>query len=609
MNRTVSADTRVRARRRVVLPIGDRLVAQLCKLERPAARAVVCTLAVLLCAPTVIGGFALDDYILLAQVTQHPSMPWAGSAPFDLFRWIDPEHVGRLIDGQGMPWWTFDQARCAFFRPISSLTHALDYHLFSHAALWMHVHNLVWFALLAWLVAKAYAELLDSRQVAGLATVMFALDSAHGFAVGWISNRNAIIVAVLGVATLICHHRARRNGSIGFTLVASLYFALALLAGEMAVGVGGFLLAYALFLDQSPWRSRALAMTPYALIFVAWAIVRSAGHYGSYGIGAYVDPLNEPLAFLRTLPERWVLLLGSQLGRLISDLHGLCPPRLAPWFVAASVLTTGVGMWFVWPALRARASLRFFALGAALAALPLAATIPADRLLLLVGFGVMPPLAHAIFEGLRTPRGFLSGADLRKTRLRRYAALAQAGMHLLVDPVLLPLTALSTTNVSRYVDAAEASVPSDAAISQQVAIVASVPDSVLLSYVPAMREWNDKPHPEKLYWLDAMPGDALFERRATDTLRVTAPQGLFDRRSEARGNRVAFRPGDTVVLSEMTIEIRELNADGRPSVCDFVFAHDIESPHYRWQTWDDGRLRSFSVPKLGETTRLTTSSI
>jgi hypothetical protein len=605
----VSVDTRVRARRRVVLPIGDRLVAQLCKLERPAARGVLCALAVALCAPTILGGFALDDYILLAQVTQHPSMAWAGSAPFDLFRWIDPQHVGRLIDGQGMPWWTFERARCAFFRPLSSLTHALDYRLFSHDAVWMHVHNLLWFALLTWLVAKAYAELLDSRQVAGLATVMFALDSAHGFAVGWISNRNAIIVAVLSVATVICHHRARRDASVGFALVASLYFVLALLAGEMAVGVCGFLFAYALFLDRARWRARVLSLAPYAMLFAVWAVVRSAGHYGSYGIGAYVDPLTEPLAFLRTLPERWFLLLGSQLGRLISDLHGLCPPRLAPWFVAASVLTTLVGIWFVWPALRARASLRFFALGAALAALPLAATIPADRLLLLVGFGVMPALAHAIFEGLRTPRGFLSGADLRYTRLRRYAALAQAGMHLLVDPVLLPLAALSTTNVARYTDAAEASVPADAAIAQQVSIVASVPDSVLLSYVPAMREWNGKPHPQKLYWLNAMPGDALFERRADDTLRVIAPQGLFDRRSEARGDRFAFRPGDKIVLSELTIEVRELNADGRPSVCDFKFAHALEWPHYRWQTWDDGELRSFSVPKLGETKRVTTSAI
>jgi hypothetical protein len=201
----------------------------------------------------------------------------------------------------------------------------------------------------------------------------------------------------------------------------------------------------------------------------------------------------------------------------------------------------------------------------------------------------------------------LSGADLRYTRMRRYAAISQAFVHLLVEPVLLPLTALSTANVARWANAAEASVPKTAAISKQVLIVAAVPDSVLLSYVPAIREWNDEPRPEKLYWLDAMPGDAQLERLAEDTLRVTAPQGLFDRRSEARGDGVAFRPGDKVALSEMTIEIRELNAEGRPSVCDFVFARSLDSPHYVWQTWDAGRLRSLALPKLGESLHVTTT--
>jgi hypothetical protein len=124
---------------------------------------------------------------------------------------------------------------------------------------------------------------------------------------------------------------------------------------------------------------------------------------------------------------------------------------------------------------------------------------------------------------------------------------------------------------------------------------------VLLTYLPSMRDWAGKPRPDKLYWLDAMPGEAVIERRSSDTLRVSAREGLFDRRSEARGQGVAFKPGDKVVLSELTIEILALNHDGLPSVCDFVFAHPLEFSKYVWQTWQNGKLRSFQVPKLGET--------
>jgi hypothetical protein len=123
-----------------------------------------------------------------------------------------------------------------------------------------------------------------------------------------------------------------------------------------------------------------------------------------------------------------------------------------------------------------------------------------------------------------------------------------------------------------------------------------------------MRAWTGKPSPERLYWLDAMPGNAQFERRTENRLRVSASQGLFDRRTEARGMTFALKPGDKVVLTEMTIEVLELNRAGLPSVCDFVFASPLDSLRYRWQTWQDGRLRNFELPKVGETKWVNTAS-
>jgi hypothetical protein len=580
------------------------------KFEGLRARRVVLSAALLLVAPALASGFALDDYVLLYQMAG-PGGEWAGSAPFDLFRWMDPAHDQRLIDGGGMPWWTFEGANCAFLRPLSSLSHMLDHWLWPKSAFGMHAHSLVWFALLLFVAFKVYAALLESRWVAGAACAMFALDSAHGETVGWISNRNALISAAFGIGALLCHHRRRGGAGFGFAVAAWGCFALSLSSAELGVAVCGYLLAYALLFEQGSLRPRLASMIPYAAVFVVWSVSRSAAHYGSFGLGAYVDPIAEPWAFATGLPSRSLVLMSSQISRLGSDLYDLVPTTVQPLLLVWALIVCAVMVWFIWPSLRARRSTRFWAGGAMLSVVPLAATVPSDRLLTLVGFGVMPLLAQAMHDALRAARDWKP--DCKPTfaptgHLRVTCALMLAFVHFTVDPALLPLLSLSPALVAKGTETTEASLQTDAALREQTVIVAEVPDSVLLSYLPVMRSFNGKPRPEKLYWLAATHASARFERRGPNVLRVTSEAGFFDRRSEARSPRFPLRKGDRVALSQMTVEIVELTRDGRPEVCDFVFALPLESHSYVWRTWQDGRLQSFRVPTEGKSVRYATSS-
>jgi hypothetical protein len=587
-----------------------RLYGLLGKFEGVRARRIVLVAALVLVAPAVASGFALDDYVLLYQMAR-PDGEWAGSAPFDLFRWMDPAHDLRLIDGAGMPWWTFEGAKCAFLRPLSSLSHALDHWLWPHSAFWMHVHSLVWFALLLFVAFKVYAALLDSRWVAGAACAMFALDSAHGATVGWISNRNALISAAFGIAALLCHHRRRSGAGFGFAVAAWGCFALSLSSAELGVAVLGYLLVYALLFEQGSLRPRLVSVVPYAMVFVAWSAIRSAAHYGSFGLGAYVDPIAEPWGFAKALPSRSLVLMSSQISRLGSDLYDLVPAPVQPLVLAWALIVCGAMVWFLWPSLRTKRSTRFWAVGAVLSVLPLAATVPSDRLLTLVGFGVMPLLAQAMHDALQAAREVRADTRTsfaRAAQLRVTFALMLAFVHCVVDPALLPLVSLSPALIAKGTETTEASLSADAALRDQTVIVAEVPDSVMLSYLPVMRSFNGKPRPDKLYWLAATHASARFERRGPNMLRVTSEAGFFDRRSEARSPQFPLRKGDRVELSQMTVQIVELTRDGRPSVCDFVFALPLESPSYLWRTWRDGRLQPFHVPAEGESVRYATSS-
>jgi hypothetical protein len=560
--------------------------------------------ALVLVTPTLVSGFALDDYVLLDQMDRPHSGEWAGTLPFDLFRWMDPGHDRALIDGAGLPWWTFDRASCAFLRPFSSLTHAVDHWLWPTDPFWMHFHSLVWFALLLLITAKAYSELIESRWVAAVAGAMFALDSAHGPAVGWISNRNALISGACGVAALLCHHRHRSGAGRRWALAAWACLGLGLTSGELGVGIVGYLLAYAMLFDRGSRRARIASILPHAAIVAAWTVGRNAGGYGSFGLGAYVDPIKEPAAFMQVLPTRSSVLLSSQLSRICSDLYGMLSPSARPVLIACALYVCGVLIWFTWPSLRARRSIRFWAGGAVLSLVPLAATLPSDRLLILVGLGVMPMLAQAMCDALG---GTQDSAGSPSQGLQRACALALVLVHFVADPLMLPPLALSPALVARSAKIAEESLPADGAVREQTVIVAEVPDSASLSYLPAMRSFNGKPRPQRLYWLAATGGAARFERRSPNVLRMIAPGGFFDQRWESRSPRLPFHEGDRVELSEITVHVVALTSDGRPAVCDFVFARPLESSRYVWCTWRAGRLEPLVLPREGHGAKLSTS--
>ena len=76
----------------------------------------------------------------------------------------------------------------------------------------MHAHSLVWLALALFGAALVYRRLLGATWVAGLATLLYAVNDTHGPAVGWIANRNAVIAIALALPVLWLHDRWRRDG-------------------------------------------------------------------------------------------------------------------------------------------------------------------------------------------------------------------------------------------------------------------------------------------------------------------------------------------------------------------------------------------------------------
>jgi hypothetical protein len=98
--------------------------------------------------------------------------------------------------------------------------------------------------------------------------------------------------------------------------------------------VTGYLFAHALFIDSGPLARRLARLWPYAALSTAWLAAYKALGYGTTGGGMYLNPLDEPLPYLRALAERLPVLLAAQGG---GTLGPWSPPAVGESQVRPSV--------------------------------------------------------------------------------------------------------------------------------------------------------------------------------------------------------------------------------------------------------------------------------
>lgn len=580
-----------------------RLHSVLSRFEQGRWQLAAIFVALLLTSPVLFGDFALDDFILRAQLEHAPSIEGAGSGPLDLFVFADGD-VARnqaLMDrGAGLPWWTHPEAKGAFFRPLTSLTHWLDAALWPGLAWAQYAHSLVWFAVVLLAARWVYLRLGMRPWVVGVAVLIFALDEAHGSVVGWIANRNSLIATACALIALAAHHQASRERPWRNAALALMAFALGLAATEFAVGVLGYLVAHALLVDERPAKVRFLSLLPYAGVVLGWRVAYSAMGYGAYGLGSYIDPVGDTGRFLAVLPFRVTQLLSSQLGGPSADFEPLLPAELAPALLLVAAVGLGVAAWALYPTVRSDKRMQFWAIGAALAAVPVSATWASDRLLWFVGLGVAPIVAAALDAGLR--RGLWSPGH----RVRGVLLGAFALAHLVAAPAQLPVRATSMSSLGQQVAKVDASLPSLPEVENQTFVLLDPPVSVYASYLQVRRAVHGDPRPKHLYWLAPRTSEVEITRLDEKRLRVRTSAGFLNTTFERhyRDPKYEMPIGHRVELSEVTIEVIELTDDGRPRACDFVFRESLDAARYRFFRWKELGFVPHQVLKVGETLRL-----
>jgi hypothetical protein len=581
--------------------------------SHPSSPLIPALLAVLLTLPSLRVGLVADDYYHRAAFIPSRVLGGLVPQPLDMFRFFDgdPARVQRGLDVGFLPWWTYPKVRAAFWRPLTVLTHWLDYQLWPNWPVLMHLQSVLWYGVLAAAVGFLYRRLLPTAWVALLAAVLYAVDDAHGMPVGFLANRNALLSTLCGVLALCAHDAWRRGQSRRAGCVAPLLLALALLAKEEGLATCAYLAAYAAFLDRGTWRQRMLTLLPCLAVVVIWRATWNYLGYGTADIGLYVDPLREPWSYARAVIERVPYLLLGQWA---------LPP--AEIYLLGSLVGTGVltGVWWAgWavaillgvlltPLLRRDPVARFWAGGMILALLPVCATFPADRLLFFVGLGAMGLLAQwfgTVWEQDRESPG-----HARRHWIIGVTAVALVFLHLVVAPVALPFRAAYPAGPP-FTDQFYLRAPLDASVEQQTAVLVNPPSMFHAVYAPGEREARGEPIPNRIRTLSSGWQAVRLYRPDAQSLLVSPANGYIAETFEHlfRDQRHPFSPGQQIALAGIVVEVTRVVDGWRPAEALFRFAVPLEDESLRWLAWHDGEFRPFTPPAIGETVEVVPGSL
>lgn len=559
------------------------------KLSHPRAPFTAVLVGVFLLVVVLGNGLGADDHLQRARLLTLPTR----EAVWSLFSFFPGTEGNRDLIAMGyLPWWGDPDVKILFFRPLSALTHVLDYALWPDAFWIQHAHSLLWYALGATLVALLYRRVLGAGAVTGLAALLFAIEDAHATPVSWLANRNALLALVFGALGVLGHIRWRETGRFPFLLGSMAALVLGLLAGEATLGMVAYVVAWELCLGSGGWARRMGSLVPAGILVVAWRVTSATLGFGVQGSGLYLDPGADPLGFAVAVLERGPIMLLAQWLQVPIDAWVV----LARW---QQLGLTGLGLvsvafvaWLLLPVLRADARARFFAVGMLLAVLPTCAAFPMDRQLVSVGVGALGLLAllAARDEFYQVEP---AGPMRRRWILAKLLLFLHAGLLFLYTP-------FRAASIPR-VFSAFSHIAQEAPQVQPGQVLFFVNGIDLLTLcVPLIQEGQD---PTRIGLLTSMLTDARVTRVDARTLEIVPDGGFLQNPTDrfARGLARPFAVGDTVARPGFQARVEALSPGGRPARVRFTFERDLEDPGFRWIFWKDHQLQDFPLPAVGET--------
>jgi hypothetical protein len=607
-------------------------------LEHRYIPAVLAVVTVVIMLPALNAGFIQDDLFHRARLLEPSELPERfydmGLSPpdsgtlsgvlRDMYSIVRTERDIKVFKNFGiLPWWTAKDFRGSNWRPLTALTHWLDYQLFPNSPALMHAHSLIWFAAVIFLVAVLYRKLLGPVWIAGLAALLYTVDDSNYFPAMWIANRNLLLSLFFSIFALLMHHRWRQQKSVYASVAVPFLLLLSLLSTEAGIATFAYLFAYALIIESGSRRRRALSLAPSFIVIVIWRIIYNALGYGAQGGGFIIDPGSEPLRYAWAVVKRAPVLLSGQWGWQPAEMFNFFSDYARRWNLLAAAAFLLLLLIVLVPLLRKSRVALFWFIGMMLCILPICATSPMNRNLLFAAIGAFGLTAQFI-GGL-----FVKESWVPKSRMWRVPAWILCLTLILIHIVIAGATRIIVPKrISFVFDTfySTIDVGSEPDLENKTTVVVNAPNPFLLLGLPVLRAYENEPLPErtrvlapgfvplevtrtgeKTLLLKAQTGNILSPETSREDFKLNFVYFYDEFNSLFRPEDLPFRAGEQVELTGMSVEVIDVDRAGQPVEIQFHFAVSLDDPSLSWLQWDwkkggFGSYSRFNVPAVGEKT-------
>jgi hypothetical protein len=561
---------------------------------------------ILLSLPSLSVGWLFDDYYQRWILVGSPKYPDIAEPPLEMFSFAEnSQRIQRMKEIGIFPWWTSPDFRALFLRPITALTHWIDYKLWPNWPQLMHAQSLAWFGLLLVSTGMLYRRMMRWSVAAGLATLLYCLDYAHAVPADWLANRNSVLATLFGVLSISAHIRWRTEGRSRYGFLALGCLTLSLLSAEAGIATCAYLLAYQLTCDRGTFWKRFGKLMLYAVAVVVWRVAWNwHGSMAFIGGDWYVDPLKDPVHFIWLLIWRTPLLVVGQWALPPAEIHFMLGPQGLFWMWLEGIVLAAILAAAMMPLLKRSRVARFWALGSLLSILPAAAAPPMSRTLTFVGIGAMGLLAQYLAAAMDGRFWWNLSTFVRGWRAALIGALvlvhlviAPVGLYVMSRYVLAPNEVLINCHTIPNVTANE---------SQRDLIIVNHPVPLDMMALLVQRAVDDQPLPRHVQVLAPACSRLTIERLDAKTLLVRSDPEFFALPSA----QIFYLPeylshvGKSISLPPLTATIEQLAGDRQPTAVLFRFDIPLEDASLHWIYWNAGEFREFVPPKIGERVEL-----
>ncbi|MEM8593463.1 MAG: hypothetical protein AAGF06_01410 [Pseudomonadota bacterium] len=576
--------------------------------------ALFIVLAVLLCH---VLNFPLTSDEFFHQLTfrQHPMLNV--SNPFtDLFSFAtgEPSRIRTLIERSGLVWFTDPHIKSNFLRPLSAVTHWIDFTLWPDSSTLPRIHSFLWYGLNIALAFVLFNTLFKDKRIALIGVLFFALSIHHYLPIAWIAARNALLTCGMSMITLLLYFKAcDDNWNLGFVL-APIALLIALLCGEASLSITPFLFACVLFIDKRPKPRALLSLLPCVLVSLLWLYAYQALGYGAEYSGYYISPQDNPLIYGQRLLVSMPLLLFGAIFNLPPDPSSAALGTKSASFLITYLISFGAFILFLYfiyalvlPFIKKDRMIGFWLIALIVSLLPGASVSASSRTLIIPGLasiGLLLSIIHNVFfqnESIK-PHALrlLKGIMLLRVCVFFISSIAISAFsmtidhdHVLYSPTFNGFNITDNTSIFAITQT-----------SNQTLIASS--RYVVEKYVQ-MKNAYTLFYPSHDFEITRTPSNELIAASSESLISGFNASSFHNLYRDFKHK--PFFIGETFTTADMDISILELNALGAPVKIQFSFKPALDDNNHLWLITDTktNRFIPFELPATGETKHYTMS--